>query len=111
MAEVEYSRSVEGDEEYWMQNTSAIFNHEDQVISNGVLSEKNESLIDQGFQPIDAKRSNVGSVREKEANLEMRSQISAALDKKTERSIKDGMSRDDPPMNKSIIHDNTPRVD
>ena len=60
MAEVEYSRSVEGDEEYWMQNQSALLDEDpEESPQKNDLSvkdrNKSESVIDSGFEPIDAK--------------------------------------------------------
>jgi hypothetical protein len=68
-AEIEYSRSVDGDEEYWLQNLTAI--NDDVSAQNSDVREKDASLIE-FIEPEDAKKSVIGSVREMEADEEMR---------------------------------------
>ena len=68
-AEIEYSRSVDGDEEYWLQNLTAV--NDDVSAANSDVREKDASLIE-FIEPEDAKKSFIGSVREMEADEEMR---------------------------------------
>lgn len=70
--EVELSKSIAGDEEYWLQNLSGI---QDGVSDNAPggagLREKDASLIEY-MEPVSARKSNIGSVREMEDNIEER---------------------------------------
>lgn len=70
-AEIEYSRSVDGDEEYWLQNLTAV--NDDVSAANSAMREKDASLIE-FIEPEDAKKSFIGSVREMEADEEMRAE-------------------------------------
>jgi hypothetical protein len=68
-ADIEYSRSVDGDEEYWLQNLTAV--NDEVSARNSDVREKDASLIE-FIEPEDAKKSFIGSVREMEADEEMR---------------------------------------
>lgn len=75
-ADIEYSRSVDGDEEYWLQNLTAV---NDEVSNNDPdkIREKDGSVIE-FIQNEDAKKSNIGSLREMEADEEMRAGLTDA---------------------------------
>ena len=64
--EVELSKSIEGDEEYWLQNLSGV---QDGVSDNAPggqgIRERDASLIE-FIEPTSARISNIGSMREAE---------------------------------------------
>ena len=68
--DVELSKSIDGDEEYWIQNLSGI---QDGVSENAPggqgLREKDASLIEY-MEPVSARASNIGSMREAEEDIE-----------------------------------------
>ena len=71
-SEIAYSRSVDGDEEYWLQNVTPC----NENVSDVSRPREREASVVEFMQKDDAKKSYVGSVREMEEDQEMRANIS-----------------------------------
>ena len=69
--DVELSKSIAGDEEYWIQNLSGIQDGVSDINAPGGVRERDASLIEY-MEPVSARKSNIGSVRQMEEDIEQR---------------------------------------